>query len=209
MIETELTIPATAAQRNKLGITDASRLSKAEADFTAVRLAELQCAPIRDGFDTAHLQNIHRHLFQDLYDWAGDLRPTNDRELQQSLDRITDSLRADNHLRGPSAEEWTGIVAQYVCELGALEPFPAGNSVTLREFTIELARKNQLSLQCEGPAIANGENFAVLQQEGQSASLRRLIMLAMDKDPIPLCPTRSERLFVTIDHSVLFGNPFT
>lgn len=26
------------------------------------------------GYDLAHLQRIHRHLFGDVYDWAGEIR---------------------------------------------------------------------------------------------------------------------------------------
>jgi len=28
----------------------------------------------RGDFDLAHLRAIHRHLFQDIYEWAGELR---------------------------------------------------------------------------------------------------------------------------------------
>ncbi len=28
----------------------------------------------KGSFDLAHLRAIHRHLFQDVYDWAGELR---------------------------------------------------------------------------------------------------------------------------------------
>ena len=71
----DITILGTAALKNKLGITDPQQLATAEADLTAFRLAELRTAPIRGGFDSLHLQEIHHHICQDLYDWAGELRP--------------------------------------------------------------------------------------------------------------------------------------
>ena len=70
----DLTITGAVASRNKLGITEPTALASAVADFTAFRLAELQTSPICGGFDSAHLQDIHRHLFQDIYEWAGELR---------------------------------------------------------------------------------------------------------------------------------------
>ena len=70
----DLTITGALASRNKLGITEPSALARAAADFTAFRLAELQTSPICGGFDSAHLQEIHHHLFQDIYEWAGELR---------------------------------------------------------------------------------------------------------------------------------------
>ena len=75
MIEhTEITILGTTTLKNKLGITDPHQLATAEADLTAFRLAELRTAPIRGGFDSVHLQEIHHHVYQDLYVWAGELR---------------------------------------------------------------------------------------------------------------------------------------
>ena len=57
-----------------IGITDPAALSRAATDPTALRLAELQTTPIRGSFDSTHLQAIHHHIYQDLYDWAGELR---------------------------------------------------------------------------------------------------------------------------------------
>ncbi len=69
MIEhTDITILGTTTLQNKLGITDPQRLATAEADFTAFRLAELRTAPLLGGFDSVHLQQIHNHVYQDLYD---------------------------------------------------------------------------------------------------------------------------------------------
>ncbi|XNN87269.1 hypothetical protein ACL00T_13000 [Curtobacterium flaccumfaciens] len=39
-----------------------------------LRAMELEESPIRGNFDLAHLQGIHRHLFQDVYEWAGAVR---------------------------------------------------------------------------------------------------------------------------------------
>jgi cell filamentation protein len=57
--------------RNKLGIRDPRELDLWETEFVMERIA--QGVPTGD-FDLAHLRAIHRHLFQDLYEWAGELR---------------------------------------------------------------------------------------------------------------------------------------
>jgi len=59
------------ALRNLRGITDADRLDYVERELVAQRIAE--GAPT-GGFDLAHLRAIHRHFFQDLYAWAGEVR---------------------------------------------------------------------------------------------------------------------------------------
>src|SRR5580658_6697187 len=104
MIEhTDITILGTTTLKNKLGITDPQQLATAEADLTALRLAELRTAPIRGCFDSL-LREIHHHVYQDLYDWAGELRRVDagnhhTAEVATSLDVIFDQLRRENHLK--------------------------------------------------------------------------------------------------------------
>lgn len=186
---TDFTIPGTGVLRNKLGITDSAALLKATTDSTVLRLAELHASPIRGGFDTAHLQAIHHHLYQDLYDWAGELRSIDANnvsasQVEKSLNSVLDRLARENHLKGLSAEEWTRSASAYLYDLRTVQPFLAGNTNTLQEFAVELARKNNLSLQWDAtPSIAS-DSIALVSQAEQSASLRRLIMLAMDIDPV-------------------------
>ena len=66
--------PATGVLKNRLGITDEATLETTEAQFVAQRSHELVQDPIPGAFDLPHLQAIHRHLFGDLYEWAGHLR---------------------------------------------------------------------------------------------------------------------------------------
>ena len=186
---TDFTIPGTGVLKNKLPITDPADLSRAATDSTALRLAELQTTPVRGGFDSAHLQAIHHHVFQDLYDWAGELRPIDAgsvpaSQVEKSLNSVLDRLSRENQLKGLSAEEWARSASGYLYDLGTIQPFLAGNEVALQEFAVELARKNNLSLQWDAtPSIAS-DSMALLSQDEQSANLRRLIMLAMDTDPI-------------------------
>ena len=195
---TDFTIPGTGVLRNKLGITDSAALLKATTDSTVLRLAELHASPIRGGFDSAHLQAIHHHLYQDLYDWAGELRSIEAHnvasQVEKSLNSVLDRLSRENHLKGLSAEEWAGSASAYLYDLGTIQPFLAGNEVALQEFAVELARKNNLSLQWDTtPGIAS-DSMALLSQAEQSANLRRLIMLAMDTDPVAQYSNRSHVL---------------
>jgi len=206
----DLAIPNGATLQNKLGITEPNALVRASADFTAVRLAELQAAPIRGGFDAAHLQEIHHHLFQDLYAWAGELRvidagavPAS--SLERSLNRVFDRLARDNHLKGSSPEDWAQSAAAYVYDLGTLQPFLAGNRVALREFARELARRNDLTLRWDAtPEIV--DVVAELRLADQSANLRRIIMLAMDATPTRQLSSRGHDLESGIERLLPGGN---
>ena len=190
----DLAMPGAFAPRNKLGITDPSALATATADFTVLRLAELQTSPVRGGFDSSHLREIHHHLFQDLYDWAGELRGIDAADvpasrLEKSLDSLFDRLARENHLKGYSPEEWARSASAYVYDLGVLQPFLAGNEIALREFAAELARKNDIALQWEATADI-GDMMTQLRQPEQAGNLRRIIMLAMDTSPGPQLPSR-------------------
>jgi len=199
MIErTEITILGTTTLKNKLGISDPQQLGTAEADLTAFRLAELRTAPIRGGFDSLHLQEIHHHVYQDLYDWAGELRRVDagnqhTPEVATSLNAIFDRLGRENHLKGLGPEEWSHSASAYIYDLGTIQPFLAGNDIALREFAEELARKNNLSLRWQtAPEINVTEVTSHLHQSEQSANIRRIIMLAMDTDPSSLRPSRGQ-----------------
>jgi len=186
---TDFTIPGTGVLRNKLGITDPAALSRTATDSTALRLASLQESPVRGGFDSAHLQAIHHHIFQDIYDWAGELRTIDNgnvpaSQVEKSIDSVLDRLSRENHLKGLSAEEWAHSASAYLYDLGAIQPFLAGNEIVLQEFVSELGRKNNLSLQWDTTPDIATDSIALLSQAEQSVNLRRLIMLAMDTDPI-------------------------
>jgi cell filamentation protein len=63
--------PGTTLLRNLLGITDPKKLDRTERRYVIQRTR--RGIPI-GSFDLPHLQAIHHHLFQDVYDWAGKLR---------------------------------------------------------------------------------------------------------------------------------------
>jgi hypothetical protein len=69
--------PATGVLINLLGSTDAAALARSEAQYVALGLHEVDQRPQPDAYDVAHLQAFHRHLFGDVYPWAGDVRTLN------------------------------------------------------------------------------------------------------------------------------------
>ena len=65
--------PGTEVLANRRGIRDAAELEQYERAMTSRRLAELPRTPhTPEGY-----KQIHRHLFQDLYEWAGRPRTVN------------------------------------------------------------------------------------------------------------------------------------
>ena len=141
--------PATGVLKNRLGITDEPTLAQTEAQFVAERARELTHQPISGAFDLPHLQAIHRHLFGDLYDWAGHLRTvdlTKDTNrfahhahLERAAAPIFRDLAQENHLRGLEPAAWSRRAAHYLAELNALHPFRDGNGRALRALFSQVA----------------------------------------------------------------------
>src|SRR5579859_4712244 len=71
------TYPRTSVLRNLRAIRDPTVLAQFEAESTVWRLAQLIAAPLTGLFDTGHLKAIHKHIFQDVYSWAGQFRTVN------------------------------------------------------------------------------------------------------------------------------------
>jgi len=142
--------PASGVLRNRLGITDAATLEHAEASLVATRSYELSRAPIEGLFDLAHLQAIHRCLFGDVYEWAGELRTidiakgghlfAHHAHLVGAAEPIFNRLAEEKHLAGLSPANFSVRAAHYLGELNALHPFREGNGRAQREFVSHLAR---------------------------------------------------------------------
>jgi cell filamentation protein len=66
--------PHTHILKNKLDIHDKEQLFKAEQELSSARYFEISQRPIPGDFSLQHLQAIHRYLFQDIYNWAGEIR---------------------------------------------------------------------------------------------------------------------------------------
>lgn len=184
---------------NKLGIANPHALAAAVTECSSRRLAELQKSPIRSGFDASHLQAIHRYLYQDVFDCAGELRrigkggaPTS--SLEDSLNRAFDRLSRENLLKGLDTGEWIRRATDHIDELRSLQPFLTGSELAIQEFATELARKNNLCLVWKEAPESTADAVAFAERAERSAQLRRFIMLAVDADPIAAISNRHHSL---------------
>lgn len=131
--------------RNKLGITKQHLLETAEADRVAVRekllLQRLPGPPFT--FET--LKSIHRELFQDVYDWAGQPRTTQTgkREFEEPgspiqrfaapetiaprLDAVFARVAADGNLAGGTRDAFVAGAADLLASLNNVHFAREGN----------------------------------------------------------------------------------
>lgn len=130
-------LPGSSVLKNKAGITDQELLDQYEADLTTIRLLELARSAVQGQFDLEHLCQIHRYLFQDIYEWAGSIRTVdiirgesrfcNVRHIQTYADTVFSSLRDEDYLRALSKRQFAARAAHYLSEINAIHPFREGN----------------------------------------------------------------------------------
>ncbi|MFV0434308.1 MAG: hypothetical protein ACK5LO_10040 [Leucobacter sp.] len=63
--------PTTGVLRNKVGALTRADLASGEGALAFARAVELADTPVPATGDLNEFRAIHRHLFQDVYDWAG------------------------------------------------------------------------------------------------------------------------------------------
>lgn len=133
---------------NKLNIQSESRLRDAERKLTSLRIQDLLEEPIEGRFDFAHLKEIHKYIFQDLYNWAGKIRTVDIAKgnmfckfqyIDMQANEIFNKLKLEKHLKYLDLDTFIKRLAYYFSEINALHPFREGNGRTQREFIRELA----------------------------------------------------------------------
>jgi cell filamentation protein len=173
MSDAPYTYPGTSLLRNLAGLRDPKELEVFEASVSFRRLLELQMRPLRGGFDSARLKEIHHYIFQDVYAWAGQFRSVNISKpegvwfarpeyIEASLRRIFEELAAEQGLRGLGKKRFVVKSAYYLGEINAVHAFREGNGRAQREFVRELA-------QAAGYAI---DWMGVTREEMRAASIR-------------------------------------
>jgi len=178
-------ISGTAVLKNKAGITDQDLLDEYEGDFTAIRLLELTQNPVEGSFDLAHLCKIHAYLFQDVYEWAGEVRSVdiirddsrfcNVRQIQSYSNTIFSTLAAEKYLVNLVPKVFANRLAHYLSEINAIHPFREGNGRVQRLFISQLAEHAGYSL--DFSALDQAELYPVMQASflGNEQPLAELI----------------------------------
>ncbi len=130
---------------NKLGIEDSAELARTEEKLSKQRAIQLFRDNLLDDMaagSVESLMQIHRHLFQDVYAFAGQVRDVN---IAKGSFRfvpvmyLETSLESIEHMPQSSFDE---IVEKYV-EMNAAHPFREGNGRSTRIW-LDLILKREL-----------------------------------------------------------------
>lgn len=148
--------PGTNVLRNRRNLRNTQVLDEFEASATQRRLVELAVKPTFGTFDSSHFQAIHRFIFQDVYEWAGQFRTVNiskgghqfcsSQFIEMTLGAILQKLPRESFLKNLDRESFSHRCGWYFGEINAIHPFREGNGRTQREFLRQLAVQAGFSL---------------------------------------------------------------
>ena len=171
--------------RNLLDIRDRMQLGIVEASFVTIRTWELERTSFDKTFDLHHLKAIHKHLFQDIYEWAGEIRLIDIGKgdtvflprsfIERSSEDTFDRLKEKNYLKGMDGDEFSKNAGHYLGEINHMHPFREGNGRTQREFINQLAHHNGYHIEWKNINTKQMNDASIEACKGQTKGLATLI----------------------------------
>jgi cell filamentation protein len=149
---------------NTLNIKDYEQLEYVEKEITTVRLKDISSGLLTDGFyNIDHYKHFHRHIFGDIYSWAGEFRTINIIKNETALNglplefldhksiysRLSWIFSTMNNYNWDtfSVDEVTHHLARLMSEVWLTHAFREGNTRTTITFFSEFAKHKGFLLQ--------------------------------------------------------------
>ena len=151
--------PDSVVLKNKLGINDERLLNEAERKLSTLKLGELENNPLSGELNFDYLRNIHRFLFGEIYEWAGENRKIDIARgntfcmhelIDVCMDKVMEELKNEDYLSNLDKDEVIKRLAYYIGEINTIHPFREGNGRVQRAFIRELAKRNGIRLDFNG-----------------------------------------------------------
>lgn len=144
--------PDTACLINKFGIKDDKILSEIETEITFAKAAILESEDVKLPLDFEFYKYIHCFLFEDLYDWAGQLRKVDIskkrtafcavEELELSCEACFNRLKEEHYFKKYSRKQFVEEIVDFYVTTNFLHPFRECNGRTQRIFISKLIKYN-------------------------------------------------------------------
>lgn len=197
-------IPGTSVLRNKFtgpgepyGVRDQAALTALEEHHTRTRLLELRSNPVLGEFDYDHMKAIHRHVFQDVYEWAGEERTAPDGwmakeghayypagpALTKAAEAEYAKIAGSSCLRGMERGAFVTELAERWGELNVVHSFREGNTRTQFVFFSQLCAQAGYQLDTEAFTIGSPlrDEFVLARFEGQDTGSNRRLAAVLDQ----------------------------
>ena len=192
--------PDTDVLRNKLNVRDAIVLSYVETQVSHVRIFEhmLNDEPV-DTFDYAYMRRVHRDLFRDIYDWAGQPRVAPETamtkrgpdvvnhevgdpdaptvayryypgpKVAEAADNLYGRLADEHYLTGLNRRQFVDRLSRYWGAADQIHSFREGNTRSQFVFFSDLARNAGYSLDVQGLYDERRSEFVAARFHGHAS----------------------------------------
>ena len=172
---------------NLAGIRDAVLLEEYQGEMSIIRQFELSQNPPPSTFDFTHLRAIHRHLFQDVYAWAGEPRTV---DMAKGRSRFGSHVHIASYLtktfvslaterdfwrKSPATVDWAERFSHYLGELNAAHPFREGNGRVQRLFIGLLAQEHGFEIRWDRMTAHEMVSASIASFDGDAEPLKSLI----------------------------------
>ena len=127
--------PGTDVLRNRLNLTDDAALLKAERELSEIAASEMDFIP--PPYDLTCFQKIHRSLFSDIYEWAGEIRTIDISKgstrfchvqwIEGEAAKLFRQLASKNWFEQLPREQLVVETAELYGDLNVVHPFREGN----------------------------------------------------------------------------------
>ena len=128
---------------NKLGITDAAQLAREEEKISKIKAIELFEKGLLDSYEVGTFQGlakIHEYLFEDIYDFAGEMRTVNIAKGNFRFAPVMYLEAALGNIDKMPQSTFDEIVEKYV-EMNVAHPFREGNGRSTRIWLDAILKK--------------------------------------------------------------------
>lgn len=150
---------------NKLGITDPAELAREEEKISKAKAKEMFETGFYDKLEPGtfeSLKQIHRYLFEDLYDFAGEIRKVN---IAKGTFRFTPLAYLEEALKNIEKmpqSTYEEIVEKYV-EMNIAHPFREGNGRSTRIW-LDLILKKELSMVVDWSKVDKNDYLLAMER---------------------------------------------
>lgn len=127
--------PGSNVLQNLLNIEDDDELAEAEAELTELAVEEIEFNS--PPYDLDYFQSLHRQVFEDVFEWAGELRSIDMskgttrfctcKRIAPEANKLFQRLADENYFEGYEREAFVAAIAEFYIELNMVHPFREGN----------------------------------------------------------------------------------
>ena len=189
------------ALENKLGITESAQLAREEERLSKKKAAELFDKGIRNTLKAGSfsaLKAIHKYLFEDIYDFAGEIRTVN---IAKGNFRFAPVMYLDaalENIEKMPQSTFDEIVEKYV-EMNVAHPFREGNGRSGRIW-LDLMFKSELSMVIDWSKVDKEDYLLAMERSPIRDTEIKVVLKAALTDKI----NNREIYMKGIDHSYYY-----